>query len=52
MAKKDQTKAPGRSKVYTSDMFIYKENLVPDKPAERKMRSRRNRPTDDPPSES
>lgn len=52
MAKKTQTKETGRSKVYTSDMFIYKENLVPDKPAERKMRSRRNKPADDPPSES
>lgn len=52
MAKKSQTKAPGRSKVYTSDMFIYKENLVPDKPVERKMRSRRNKPSDEPPTES
>ncbi len=52
MAKKTQSKETGRSKVYTSDMFIYKENLVPDKPVERKMRSRRHKPTDDPPSES
>ena len=52
MAKKAQSREQGRSKVYTSDMFIYKENLVPDKPVERKMRSRRNKPSDDPPSES
>jgi hypothetical protein len=38
---------PGRSKVYTSEMFIYKENLDPNKPSERKMRSRRKRPSDD-----
>jgi hypothetical protein len=46
LAKKQQSKAPGRSKVYTSDMFLYKENLDPTKPSERKMRSRRNRPSD------
>lgn len=35
-----------RSKVYTSDMFLYRENLDPNKPKERKMRSRKKR-TDD-----
>lgn len=34
----------GRSKVYTSSMFLYKENLVETKPAERKLRSRRKKP--------
>jgi hypothetical protein len=38
---------PKRSKVYTSEMFIYKENLDEKKPTERKMRSRRKRPSSD-----
>lgn len=38
---------PKRSKVYTSEMFIYKENLDEKKPTERKMRSRRKRPSAD-----
>lgn len=41
----------GHTKVYTADTFIYKENLDPRKPTERKMRSRRNRPTEEPPTE-
>ncbi|MCX6139267.1 MAG: hypothetical protein NTX15_00270 [Candidatus Kapabacteria bacterium] len=37
----------GRSKVYTSDRLVFKENLDEKKPTERKMRSRRTRPSDD-----
>jgi hypothetical protein len=36
---------PKRSKAYTSETFMYKENLDEKKPAERKMRSRRKRPS-------
>ncbi len=34
-----------RSKAYVSDAFIYRENLDEAKPTERKMRSRRNKPS-------
>ncbi len=44
MVKRRLGRETGRSKVYTSDMFLYKENLDPRKPAERKMRSRRHKP--------
>lgn len=47
LAKRRAIRETGRSKVYTSDMFLYKENLDPRKPAERKMRSRRHKPSDD-----
>lgn len=36
-----------RTKVYTSDTFLYKENLDEQKPTERKMRSRRKKPSGD-----
>ena len=51
MAKKNEGADLGRSKVYTSDTFIYKENLDPNKPTERKMRSRRTKPSDESQSE-
>lgn len=44
---KRKDKDDRRSKVYSSDMFFYKENLDEKKPAERKMRSRRKRPSSD-----
>lgn len=47
LAKRRSKSDSGRSTVYTSDMFIYKENLDPRKPTERKMRSRRNKPSSD-----
>lgn len=47
VAKRRTRKEPGRSTVYTSDMFMYKENLDPRKPSERKMRSRRHKPDSD-----
>ncbi|MBC8124398.1 MAG: hypothetical protein H7X70_01570, partial [Candidatus Kapabacteria bacterium] len=44
---KRNTRDEGRSKVYTSDRLVFKENLDEKKPTERKMRSRRTRPSDD-----
>lgn len=45
-AKKRATLEERRSKVYTSQMFQYKENLDERKPTERKMRSRRKKSED------
>jgi hypothetical protein len=36
-----------RSKAYSSDMFVYKENLDEQKPKERTMRTRRKKSSDD-----
>ncbi|MEY3386645.1 MAG: hypothetical protein RIR53_1456 [Bacteroidota bacterium] len=44
-ASKRKEREVRRSKAYVSDAFMYRENLDEAKPTERKMRSRRNKPS-------
>jgi hypothetical protein len=47
VAKKRDDQTARRSKVYTSQMFIYKENLDERKPTERTIRTRRKKSSDE-----
>ena len=47
VSKKRDDRTDRRSKVYTSQMFIYKENLDERKPTERTLRTRRKNSSDE-----